>query len=76
MIKVSAQIFITVKLNFSLSLSIYIYIYMVIYLQTILRFRKNKYTDNNQLQSHVDKRWKRLLENVETTRIAQHPEEM
>ena len=41
-------------------------------LQTILRFRKNKYTNNSQLQSHVDKHSK----NVETIRIAQHPEEM
>ena len=25
-------------------------------LHTILRFHKNEYTDNSQLQSHVDKR--------------------
>ena len=40
-------------------------------LQTILRFHKNKYTDNNHLQSHVDKH-----SDLRTLRIAQHPAEM
>ena len=37
-------------------------------LQTLLRFHKNKYTDNNQLQSHV--------EIFETIIIVQHHKEM